>query len=350
MNSIGIVARLLLLTCLGIAGCGIERSLASTGLPGDAPTPTQAKGVAETESKFLSLVDHLSQNAGWRQHTSMPNPRSEMPAAEWAGLIYVPGGYGGGFVTEATFEVYDPVSDAWASLAPMLEGRHHLMATAHQGKIYAFGGGRSLQDRRPTNTAWVYDPAVNAWDELANMPERRIAGAAVSLGDYIYIVGWRGATANLLRYDPATDAWASLAPLGQLREHTAAVVLDGKIYALAGRWQGVGELDSVEVYDPATDRWSPGISLDHARGGHAAAVLDGKIYVMGGEVLTGTTLALDSVEVFDPATGSWSPGMPMPVALHGLPAIGLDGRVYALGGSDRAGAIENHGRVFSLRP
>jgi hypothetical protein len=40
----------------------------------------------------------------------------------------------------------------------------------------------------------------------------------------------------------------------------------------------------------------------------------------------------------------------MPVALHGLPAIGLDGRVYILGGSDRAGAIENQGRVFSYRP
>lgn len=235
MNSIGIVARLLLLTCLGIAGCQIERSLAAAGPPGDAPAPTQAKGVTETESSFLSLVDNLSQSAGWRQHTSMPTPRSEMPAAEWAGLIYVPGGYGGGFVTEATFEVYDPVSDAWASLTPMPEGRHHLMATAHQGKIYAFGGGRSLQDRRPTNTAWVYDPAANAWDELASMPERRIAGVAVSLGDYIYIVGGRGATGDLLRYDPVADAWSSLASLGQLREHLAAVTIDGKIYALAGR-------------------------------------------------------------------------------------------------------------------
>ena len=44
------------------------------------------------------------------------------------------------------------------------------------------------------------------------MPEPRLAGAAVFLGNYLYVVGGVGGTAALLRYDPA-DSWVSLAPL-----------------------------------------------------------------------------------------------------------------------------------------
>ena len=54
------------------------------------------------------------------------------------------------------------------------------------------------------------DPASDRWSELSPMPEPRLAGAAVSLGNYLYVVGGVGGTAALLRYDPA-DSWVSLA-------------------------------------------------------------------------------------------------------------------------------------------
>ena len=37
------------------------------------------------------------------------------------------------------------------------------------------------------------------------MPERRMGGEAVSLGDFIYLVGGTGGTTALLRYDPAEE-------------------------------------------------------------------------------------------------------------------------------------------------
>jgi hypothetical protein len=67
-------------------------------------------------------------------------------------------------------------------------------------------------------------------------------------------------------------------------------------------------------------------------------------------VLEGERLTLDSVEILDPTQGSWIPGLALPVPLHGVPAVSLDGRVYVLGGSDRAGSIDNHGRVLSWEP
>lgn len=106
-------------------------------------------------------------------------------------------------------------------LAPLPEDRHHLMAAAYDGRIYVFGGasGRAWQ---PTNTTWAYVPGHDTWSELASMPETRVAGAAVSLGDYLYVIGGTGGTAALLRYDATADTWTSLASLNQPREHTAA--------------------------------------------------------------------------------------------------------------------------------
>jgi hypothetical protein len=87
-----------------------------------------------------------------------------------------------------------------------------------------------------------------------------------------------------------------------------------------------------------------------ARGGLGAAVLGDRIVVAGGEVVFLGLETLDSVEVFDPAQATWSFAPVLPVPLHGVPAAGLDGVLYVLGGSDRAGAIDNHGRVLMYRP
>ena len=182
------------------------------------------------------------------------------------------------------------------------------------------------------------------------MPEPRLAGAAVTLDDYIYVLGGTGGSTALLRYDPARDEWMELAALSQLREHTAAAALDGKLYALGGRWTNVGELTSVEAYDPVADSWSSAPPMQTARGGFAAVTVDGKIYVLGGEVLTGANQALKSMEIFDPNSGTWQFGPDLPLGLHGLPAVNVDGVIYVLGGADRAGAISNQGLVFSLRP
>jgi len=182
------------------------------------------------------------------------------------------------------------------------------------------------------------------------MPEPRLAGAAVTLGDYIYIVGGTGGSNALLRYDPALDEWTSLASLSESREHTAATALDGKIYALGGRWSGTGELTSVEVYDPSTDSWSTAPALSTARAGFAVVTVNGKIYALGGEVLTGENHALTSVEIFDPENDVWESGPDLPLPLHGVPAVNVDGVIYVLGGADQAGAISNQGLVFSMKP
>jgi N-acetylneuraminic acid mutarotase len=332
---------------LAISACAEAPSATPASTQEASPSAAEAAPVDPTTEPTVELTTPPTDQSGWARRANMITARSEMPAVVMDGLIYVPGGFAPTFESSDRFEVYDPARDEWQSLAPLPQPRDHPMATAHGGRVYVFGGRGA--EYANINT-WAYDPTSDTWEELALMPEPRVAGAAVVLGDHIYIVGGDGGTSALLRYDPAANTWATLAPLSQPREHNQAVAFDGTIYVLGGRWHTDGDLGSVEIYDPAANRWTAGLSMLNARAGFGAAVLDDRIYVAGGELLGGIVpQALDSVEVYDPATG-WSEVDPLPVPVHGLPLAAFDGTLYALGGSVAPGAIQNPGRVFSIRP
>jgi N-acetylneuraminic acid mutarotase len=305
-------------------------------------TQTTATNIQPT-IQATCVVPYLVEGVWMDRADRMPTPRSETAAAVIGGTIYVPGGFGG----PAAMEAFIPVRQSWVTLAPMPEGRNHLMTAAHGGYVYVFGGGRE-NTFEATDTAWRYDPVSDTWSVLSNMPEPRFAGAAVALGDYLYVVGGEGGTQALLRYDPAADGWEAFAELQQPREHLAAAVLEGKIYALAGRWEG--EIyNTVEVYDPAAGEWTFSDPMQEARSGFGAAVIGEHIFVAGGEVFGEETRALRSVEVYHPTLHEWTYIPELPYAVHGNPVASMDNTLYVLGGSDRAAAIENVGRVLWYR-
>jgi N-acetylneuraminic acid mutarotase len=302
---------------------------------------TEAEGAAPTEAADLaSFLD-----GRWSTGAAGSPARSEMPAVLVDGLIYVPGGLGG----ENVFQAYDPAADTWTDLAPLPGSRHHLMAAAWQGKVFVFGGavGPAWQ---PSATTYIYDPAADVWTEGAPLPEPRMSGAAVTLGDRLYVVGGVGVSTALLEYDPAADTWRTLAGLHEPREHVAAAALGGEIYALGGRWNGPGELSTVEIYDPAADAWRPGPPLLRTRSGFNADVLEGRIFIAGGEIILSGSEALNSLEVYDPATQTWSPGPELPFRIHGNPVAAADGRFFVLGGSTVPGAVANIGVVMVYAP
>ncbi len=274
----------------------------------------------------------------------MPTARSEMRVATVDGIFYVPGGFGG--LTD--FEAYDPAADNWTSLAPMPEPAHHMMVTGHGGKVYVLGGARSMA-WQAVATVFVYDPATSEWTAAGPMPERRMGGEAVSLGDFIYLVGGTGGTTAMLRYEPVTEAWNILPGPSQPREHVAAVAYDGEIWVVGGRWGGTGALATVEVFDPASGSWRDGPEMNEARSGFGAAVVGDRIFAAGGEILGQRPwTALASAEMYDPETGAWRLLPDLPAGIHGMPVAGYDGTVYVLGGSDRAGGIDNRGRVLKF--
>ncbi|MDX1521043.1 MAG: kelch repeat-containing protein, partial [Anaerolineae bacterium] len=277
----------------------------------------------------------------WELAAAMPAPaRSEMPAVTIGGFIYVPGGFGG----ETRLERFDPGSNQWQALADMPAGRHHLMATAYDDKLYVLGGAQS-QSWTPTETVWRYDHETDTWETLTSMPEARLAGAAVTLDEKIYVAGGTGGSQALLAFSPDDGTWQSLRAGTQPREHVAAVSFNGEIWLIGGRWSGVGEVNTVEIYDPGSEQWRPGPSLNTARAGFAAAVVRGQILVAGGEVIINGQETLASVEILNPTGDRWEFGPDLPVPIHGVGGAVLEGQVWLPGGSIRAGAIENEGHV-----
>jgi len=103
------------------------------------------------------------------------------------------------------------------------------------GKLYAIGG-YPIANAEGLKTVEIYDPETDTWEQKTEMPGPRFGGAAVIIGQKIYVIG------GAMGYDA----------------------------------QSV-----VEVYDPVSDTWSTGTSLPEPRIG-SASTIKGKIYFTGG--------------------------------------------------------------------
>jgi Kelch motif len=272
--------------------------------------------------------------------------RSEHPAVVLGDEIVVAGGLievgvGRTGVTP-TVEAYSPENDTWRTLPDLPEARHHGMAAAVGDQVFFMGGSTAVGDP----SAGVWELVGGAWVDRAALPAPVTAGAAVTIGEGIYLVGGFPGGA-IHHYDVPSNTWTTLPPPATQREHVAAVALDDEIWALAGRWEGE-IFDTTEVYDLETRTWRAGPSLGEPRSGFGAVVVDGAIVAAGGEVFSPDE-ALASVERLEPAGGEWTRIEPLPHGLHGNPLVTIDTAIYLPGGSIRAAAVDNGGLTYRLQ-
>jgi N-acetylneuraminic acid mutarotase len=101
------------------------------------------------------------------------------PRPSWTARLYVSGGFTSRDDSLDAFEAYDPVTNAWATLASLSKARaFHASAAAH-GKLYVFGGFTSSGDCM--DLVEVYSPASNSWARAADMPSAIDKVVAVAL-------------------------------------------------------------------------------------------------------------------------------------------------------------------------
>ncbi len=178
----------------------------------------------------------------WTCLPPMPTPRANAAAAVADdGRIFVFGGSDGPRSFDVV-EAYDPSTNTWTTVTPMPTARGGAgAATGNDGKIYVIGGSQvSVGAEVFVRVVEAYDPLTNSWASVAPLPVARShLSAVLGMDGRIYAMGGRNSTSLFLRdvtvYDSSTDFWRPVAPLPTGRYNlAAAVAIDGRIYALGG--------------------------------------------------------------------------------------------------------------------
>jgi N-acetylneuraminic acid mutarotase len=278
----------------------------------------------------------------WSPIADMLYPRYRAAAVTGVdGRIYVFGG-GTGFFNSSGAEVYSPATDSWSAIAPPGPLMYHVAARGGDGRIY-FGGGVAayVGGSYGQPDMWVYDPVSDSYASIAPMNVGRyLASAATGLDGKVYVVGgtsdfipdFKGAEV----YDPSTNTWTTLAPM--MTRHSggaAATGLDGKIYVFGNYAYPAPTTSVTDVYDPQSNVWTTKAGMPAVLSNIAAvASPDGRIYVFGGDNAT-TFERSAAVYAYETATDSWTTVASMSVGRSGVAGAGtVDGRIFAIGGGD----------------
>jgi len=287
-----------------------------------------------TATMLLMANVLLAQNV-WEPKSDMPTARKEIADAATVlnGKIYVLGGTNSSGVISDVFEMYDPATNSWTTLAPYPLSVWRASMEALNGKIYAMGGYESLNPFpfSPTDKAYSYDPGTNVWTTIQDMLVTRGSASSVVLDGNIHLMG--GANNDALdshhKYDPGTNSWSTVATLIQKRSGLTAAVLNGKIYATGGYFLsgGVVSLSSAEVYDPGTNSWSSISSMPFTKLGTSSGVIQNKMYVFGNENST------DVLE-YNPSTDIWTELVAMPENVNFAGAATFNDLIYVIGGGE----------------
>jgi N-acetylneuraminic acid mutarotase len=213
-------------------------------------------------------------------------------------------------------------------------------AVCSDGKFAYSAGGDNDSD--PTAGFYRYDPVTNAWTTLASLPQALFAARAAYAANVnkIYIFGGIDASSVLNTtyiYDLDTNSWVTGTSMPDARAfpNVAYYGGDGKIYVIGG-FDGVtfSEQSQTWEYDPIANTWSTSrISAPQPMGGSATSIVGQNIYLAGSYGgSAGTTLNYR----YDVSADSWTrmADIPMPVYEAAGAAIGTN--TYVVGGGNPA--------------
>lgn len=273
------------------------------------------------------------------------------------------------FMTLSACQIYDPATNQWSSVAPMLESHaEHTATLLADGSVLVVGGvtgrGESASISGATNDVERYNPTTNTWTRVGSEKTPRISRSVVLLRDgRVMVVSGNDGRAHYLSsaelFDPKTDSWSLTAPMNDAHDGASAtVLLDGDVLLAGGADDPSTALPllSSEIYDPTTNSWSNGPRMATPRKDQAAVLLpSGKVLVVGGNGVNhlnnngiGVT---NTSELYDPATNSWSNGPDLPEAVGYPSAVPLaDGNIQALvlGATNLNGAA-SRGLLYTSR-
>jgi N-acetylneuraminic acid mutarotase len=225
------------------------------------------------------------------------------------------------------FWKYDPVKDAWTSMASLgpdsdndqdnIYSRYGAAAFTVGSKGYVTTGINNVVFA-PMKDTWEFDPATNSWAQKADFPgNARFYAVGFALGDVGYVgTGTTGSGTNFndfYKFVPGAagtpGTWSESSPLKDKRTNAVAFVIKDSAYVVSGTSNSLTN-PRMYVYNAAQDIWTERWQITNAtdgsfdddyttieRSGAVAFVINNKAYLA-----TGVTNTWE----YDPITGYWT--------------------------------------------
>jgi hypothetical protein len=175
----------------------------------------------------------------WTRIADLPTTNFGSAVAAIGGKIYLASG--SGFLQQTW--AYDPATNTYtrkADAPPAAQARMHGVVLG--GELHAFAGGFE------GSAHLVYNPVTNAWRSAAPMPFTATDPAVGVLAGRAFVVGGRP-TAHTQVYDPATDSWSQSSPIGLATgvDNTSGAVL-GPTFHLVGGFNGTTSINTHQQF------------------------------------------------------------------------------------------------------
>ena len=195
-------------------------------------------------------------------------------------------------------------------------------------------------DNKPTKDVFAYITSDSKWYPLTPLPQARYSHSVISSDDYIYILGGRTETAQLLssviRFDTTVNNWQTVKSLPYEVASLGVCVFQGQIFVVGGL-TGVGSIDIVLKYSPRYNSWQRVSNLMSPRSGAAVVAGEKFMYAIGGVSKRGNAANahwefLNTMEVYERESNTWRLGKEMLSKRAYGGAVYLDTKIYLVGG------------------
>ena len=250
--------------------------------------------------------------------------------------LYVFGGQNASAVTLNESWKYDSAANTWTALAAMPTSLMSMEAECYQGMIYLVGG---YTGSAHTNSFLIYNTATNTWTS-STWPATRTPMTAI-YGTTLYAFGGNpGPSSEVRAYDILAGTWSSaLAAMPTASTYGAAVTAGNYIFVVGGA--SAAALDTVQRYDPVANTWATGPALPNGRMNPTTAWYGNRLYVAGGGGSGGDIwTSYSDTYYYDLTTwpgGSWTnQGETIPTPVLATANACINNRIYAATGTSAA--------------
>ncbi|XP_072313589.1 kelch repeat and BTB domain-containing protein 11 [Eucyclogobius newberryi] len=187
----------------------------------------------------------------WTALTSMPDDLNTKGCGicTMYNYLFVAGGIKAngvkGKVSDRVF-CYNPITNRWAEVRPLIQARAQLKLVSMDGYLYAIGGECLF-------TVEKYDPRMDRWTTIAPLPKGAFAVAheATTCSGELYVSGG-SLFYRLLKYDPKRDEWQECPYNNSRKKSSDMVALKSFIYRFdVNREQGI----NVFKYNTIVKMW-----------------------------------------------------------------------------------------------